>query len=68
MFKMWNNYDWNIYRERRAKMTPLIFDNEDGIMIQFPLESGLLFGLELTDEAAQEMIDIIQNKLNARIS
>ena len=48
-------------------MIPLIFDNKDGIMIQFPLESGLLFGVEMTDDAAQEMIDIIQNKLNARI-
>jgi len=48
-------------------MIPIIFDNEDGIMIQFPLESGLLLGIELSDEASQEMIDIIQNKLNARI-
>lgn len=47
-------------------MIPMIFDNVDGIMIQFPLESGLLLGVELTDEAAQQMIDLIQNKLNAR--
>lgn len=47
-------------------MIPMIFDNKDGIMIQFPLESGLLLGVEMTDEAAKEMIDIIQNKLNAR--
>ena len=48
-------------------MTPTIFDNEEGIMIQFPLESGLLLGVEMSDEAAQEMINIIQNKLNARL-
>ena len=47
-------------------MVPLIFDNEDGIMIQFPLDSGLLLGVEMSDEAAQEMVNIIQNKLNAR--
>ena len=45
----------------------MIFDNEDGIMIQFPLEGGLLLGVELTDEACEEMIAIIQNKLNARL-
>ena len=48
-------------------MIPIIFDNKDGIMIQFPLESGLLLGIELSDESAQEMIYIIQNKLNARL-
>jgi len=48
-------------------MIPLIFDNEDGIMIQFPLESGLLLGVEISDEGAQEMVNIIQNKLNARL-
>ena len=48
-------------------MIPLIFDNEDGIMIQFRLESGLLLGVEMTDEAARQMVNIIQNKLNARI-
>lgn len=48
------------------KMIPLIFDDEEGILIQFPLENGLLFGVIMSDEAAQEMINIIQNKLNAR--
>jgi len=48
-------------------MIPIIFDNKDGIMIQFPLESGLLLGIELSDESTQEMIYIIQNKLNARL-
>ena len=47
-------------------MIPIIFDDMDGILIQFPLESGLLLGVVLSDEASQQMIDIIQNKLNAR--
>ncbi len=47
-------------------MIPLVFDDGDGVILQFPLDSGLLFGVALTDEAAQEMINVIQNKLNAR--
>lgn len=47
-------------------MNPEIYDDKDGIMIQFPLESGLLLGVVMSDEAAQEMVNIIQNKLNAR--
>ena len=49
-------------------MIPIIYDNskEKGIDIEFDLENGMTITLFLTDEAAQDMINIIQNKLNGR--
>jgi hypothetical protein len=44
-----------------------IFDSGEGIFLQFDFENGLLFGVNMNDEAAQDMINIIQNKLNARL-
>ena len=44
-----------------------IIDDKDGVILQFDMETGLAMGLKLSDEQAQEFIDIIQNKLNARI-
>ncbi len=44
-----------------------IFDDKDGIIIQFDFESGLALGIKLTDEEAQEVVNIIQNKINARL-
>ena len=43
-----------------------IFDDGDGILLQFDLENGLALGVKMSDEDALDMIDIIQNKLNAR--
>lgn len=48
-------------------MIPTIYDDKDGIMIQFDLENGLALGIKMDDEAAQQFIDIIQNKINARL-
>jgi hypothetical protein len=47
-------------------MNPLIYDMSDGIRIEVPFENGFGINIYLTDESAQEMINIIQNKLNAR--
>lgn len=44
-----------------------IFDDKDGILIQFDMETGLALGVKMSDEQAQDMINIIQNKLNARL-
>jgi len=46
-----------------------IYDNpeEKGIDLQFDLENGMAIRVFMDDNAAQQMIDIIQNKLNARI-
>lgn len=49
-------------------MIPTIHDDKDGIVLQFDFGNGLLFGISLDDEAAQQMIDIIQNKINERIA
>ena len=46
-------------------MIPEIYDEQDGISLEFPMD-GFSFKIYMEDEAAQEMIDIIQNKLNAR--
>lgn len=48
-------------------MIPLIFDDKDGIIIQFDLENGLALSVNMDDATAQEMINIIHNKLNARL-
>ena len=48
-------------------MIPSIYDDKDGILLQFDLENGLAIGVKMDDDTAQEFIDIIQNKLNARI-
>jgi hypothetical protein len=50
-------------------MIPLVFDNpeERGIDLMFDLENGMAITLFMTDESAQEMVNIVQNKLNARL-
>ena len=49
-------------------MIPQIYDNptEKGIDLLLDLENGMGIVLFMSDEQAQEMINIIQNKLNAR--
>lgn len=49
-------------------MIPIIYDNpkEKGITLEFDLENGMAIKILMDDENAQEMINIIQNKLNAR--
>ena len=50
-------------------MIPTIWDNpeEKGIDLEFDIENGLSLKVYMSDEAAQQFIDIIQNKLNARL-
>jgi len=45
-----------------------IYDDEKGgIILELPLyQTGASIRFYMTDEAAQQMVDIIQNKLNAR--
>lgn len=52
------------------KMKYRIFDvngEEAGIELEFDFENGMTINIAMADEQAQEMIDIIQNKLNARL-
>lgn len=50
-------------------MIPIIYDEpeEKGIILSLDFENGTAFNCFMSDETAQEMINIIQNKLNARI-
>jgi len=48
------------------EITPEIYDLDEGIKINFPLDNGMEIGLLLTDKSAQQMVNIIQNKLNGR--
>lgn len=48
-------------------MIPNIIDEGDGIGVIFDLENGLSLNISMDDKTAQEMINIIQNKLNARL-
>ncbi len=43
-----------------------VHDDKDGLILQFDLENGLALGIKMTDEAVEELIRILQNKLNAR--
>lgn len=47
-------------------MIPVIYDNpeEKGIDLEFDFENGMAIKIFLEDEAAQQMINIIQNKLD----
>jgi len=49
-------------------MQPTIIDNQEfeGIDLVLDFENGMAITVFLTDEAAQDMINIIQNKLNGR--
>lgn len=46
-------------------MIPVIYDNkkEKGIDLEFDLENGMAIKIFMDDEAAQDMINIIQNKI-----
>lgn len=47
-------------------MIPEIYDLNDGIRLCLNFENGMSINLDMDDRMAQEMINIIQNKLNAR--
>ena len=49
-------------------MMSIIYDNleQKGIDLEFDFENGFAIKVFMKDKQAQEMIDIIQNKLNAR--
>ena len=50
-------------------MMPVVYDNpkDKGIDLLFDFENGMGIVVFMEDESAQEMVDIIQNKLNARL-
>lgn len=47
-------------------MIPIIYDNaeEKGIDLEFDLENGMAIKIFMDDESAQDMVNIIQNKLD----
>ncbi len=47
-------------------MIPEVYDDGDGITLSFPFDDGFAFSVSMDDDAAEEMINIIRNKLNAR--
>lgn len=47
-------------------MIPIIWDEEEGIALEFDFENGLSFTVRMTDDGAEELIVLIQNKLNER--
>ena len=44
-----------------------VYDDGEGIVLEMFFVPGVSMNIYLDDEAAQQMIDIIQNKLNARL-
>jgi hypothetical protein len=49
-------------------MIPEIYDDpkNDGIILVLDMENGMAISIFMTDEAAEQMCDVIRNKLNAR--
>jgi len=47
-------------------MRPLVFDEGDGIRLELDLETGMSVNLYMDDETAQNLVNIIQNKLDGR--
>ena len=49
-------------------MIPIIYDNPEqkGIDLEFDLENGMSIKIFMDDNVAQDIINIIQNKLNSR--
>ena len=48
-------------------MNPVVWDDpEGGIVLELPITDGITLTVNMADDDAQEMVDIIQNKLNAR--
>jgi hypothetical protein len=47
-------------------MIPIIYDGEngEGINLEFNMENGMAITLFLDDKAAQDLINIMQNKLD----
>ena len=45
---------------------PSVYDTGDGIRIELPVADGIGIYCDMSDEDAQQFINIIQNKLNAR--
>ena len=50
-------------------MIPIIYDQpeDNGIVVSFDFENGTAFNIFISDDDAEDMIAIIQNKLNNRI-
>jgi hypothetical protein len=47
-------------------MIPLIFDDGNGIIVEFDFENGFSIRVAMGDDNAQQLVDLIQNKLNER--
>lgn len=46
----------------------MIHDDDDGITLEIFVAPGVGITVSMEDDVAQEMIDIMQNKLNARFT
>lgn len=45
---------------------PFVTDAGDGVDLSIPIADGVTITFYMTDDAAKDLISIIQNKLNAR--
>jgi hypothetical protein len=48
-------------------MIPKVYDDVLGIILEFDFENGLALRMFMDDESAQDFVNIVQNKLNARL-
>jgi hypothetical protein len=59
-------YARTLNTHKQKRMNPEIYDEGDGISLELPFEAGFSIKVYMDDNTAQEMVNIIQNKLNAR--
>lgn len=43
-----------------------IYDDDEGVILEIPFGTGTSIRFYMLDDVAQDMVNIIQNKLNAR--
>jgi hypothetical protein len=50
-------------------MIALVYDDDEGkgVIFCFDFENGMSINVAMDDESAQDFINIVQNKLNARL-
>lgn len=44
----------------------MVFDDGEGIVVEIPIAEGITLSMFMDDEVAQQMVNLVQNKLNGR--
>ena len=56
---------WPVTEEENGSNV-VVYDADGGISLEIEIANGISIMLYMEDKTAQEMVDVVQNKLNAR--